>query len=249
MLVERLKTPLTREELVLALRDGYHLAFGQGPSLKTLGSAVAQNALETAWGRATWRWNFGNLTAGAAWKKDHDYFVLHVAERLDKVNHPDKWTEIDLAFRAYDSATEGARGYWALLGSKYYASVLPLFAEGDVSAAAHRLSELGYFTAHVEDTIDKRGNRVPGYASNMATFYKVFMEQIVPNLPPRTEPGSIPVCGAPDESGDGLRCLLTTEEAEEIKQEVLASLMQWARDVDFGAQDGGGGSEPPPGAA
>lgn len=246
-LVDRLKTPLTRAELVLALRDGYYLAFGQAPSIKTLGSAVAQNALETAWGQATWRFNFGNITAAASWKKDHDYFVLHVAERLDKVNHPDEWTTIDLAFRAYESAKEGAKGYWALLGSKYYASVLPLFAAGDVSGAAHRLSELGYFTAHVEDTVDKRGNRVPGYASNMVAFYKIFMDEMAPNLPPWTEPGSLPVCEVPDESGSAMRCLLTTEEAEEVKQEVLASLMQWARDVDFGAEDGG--LDPPPGAA
>jgi len=246
-LVDRLKTPLSRVELVLALRDGYFLAFGQAPSLKTLGCAVAQNALETAWGQATWRSNFGNITAGAAWKKEHDYFVLHVAERLDKVKYPDKWTTIDLAFRAYDSPKEGAKGYWALLGSKYYASVLTLFAAGDPSAAAHRLSELGYFTAHVEDTVGAKGNRIPGYASNMVAFYKVFMDQLAPNLPPWTDPGSTAVCGAADESGDGLKCLLTTEEAEEVKQEVLASLMQWARDVDFGAQDRGG-SEPPPAA-
>jgi hypothetical protein len=246
-LVERKKTSLTRGELVIALRDGYHLAFGKAPSMKTLGVAVAQNALETAWGAATWHYNFGNITASKAWKEQNDYFVLRVQERLDKVNHPDQWTVVDLAFRAYNSGKEGAKGYWGLLGSKYYASVLPLFAAGDTDAAAHRLSDLGYFTAHVEDQIDKRGNRVPGYASNMAAFYKIFMQEIEPNLPPSTEPGTQPICKSPDESGDTMRCLLTEDEVAEVKQEVLASLMQMARDIDFGHPDfgkGTGGGEP-----
>lgn len=233
--VDRQKTPLTRLELVHALRDGYFQAFHQAPSTKTLAVAFAQNALENASGQAIWNHNFGNITAGKAWKDaGKDYYVLHVAERLDVKNHPDKWTDIDLAFRALPTSADGAQQYWALLASAHYASVLPIFASGDASAAAYKLSELGYFTAHVEDTVNSRGDRVPGYASNMVTYVKIFNAQILPTLEPWTEPGTEPVCAVPDGSGDHFKCLLTSAEVEEIVNQGAALLDDLVRDLDIG---------------
>lgn len=248
--VDRVKTSLTRAELVLALRDGYLASFQKPPSVKALGVAFAQNALENAWGQAIWNNNFGNVTAGKAWKDaGKDYYTLHVAERLDPKNHPDKWTEIDLDFRAYPVPAAGAKAYWDLLGSPHYASVLPIFGAGDAKAAAYRLSELGYFTAHVEDTVNSRGDRVPGYASNMVAIYQVFTDHILPNLPPMTEPATEPVCVAPDTSGDAMRCLLTADEVTEVLNQGLDVLIDLARDLDLGPSDGNEDPGASPGVA
>lgn len=236
--VPKQKTPLSRMQLVEALRDGYFAAFGQTPSSKTLGVAFAQNALENASGQAIWCNNFGNITAAKAWKDaGKDYYTLHVAERPDPQGHPDLWKQMDLDFRVYATPAEGAKGYWQLLASSYYKVVLDFFAAGDPSGAAYKLSALHYFTAHVEDTVDSRGNRVPGYASNMVAYYKIFTDALLPNLPPWTEPGTAPVCAVPDEGGDVMRCLITMVDAQEISQEALALMMDAARNEDYGARD------------
>jgi hypothetical protein len=229
--VPKTATSRTKIELATDLRLGYDLAFGQPPTVKTLACAYAQNALENAYGKAVWNFNFGNITCGKAWKDaGKDYYTIRVAERLDKVNHPDKWTTIDLDFRSFASAEAGTRNYWEILSGRY-ASVLPLFAAGDPLGAAHRLSDLGYFTAHVEDTVNSRGDRVPGYGSNMVAIYGAFMTQLVPNLPTWVEPTDPGVCAVPDDGGE-MRCLITTEEAAEINAKVELSLWELTGEID-----------------
>lgn len=86
--------------------------------------------------------NVGNITSPVA--APGQACFMRVYERY--AVQPDSWQPTDLWFRTFPSAIEGAEAYWSLLLRRYYSTIL-LCDEGDIAAAAHRLSELGYFTA------------------------------------------------------------------------------------------------------
>jgi hypothetical protein len=235
-LVPRECTPRTPVEVALDLRAGYWRTFGRAPGKNTLATGYAQCALETGWGEKLYGYNYGNISAGASWKNaGKDYNVLRCAERLDIKNHPETWTNVEMRFRVHADPVDGAADYWGLLSSCHYAPVLILFASGAVAAATHQLSALGYFTAHVEDTVNARGERVPGYASNMVAIQRTFLDHILPKLPPDEMPAG-PVLVDPLAVGEAqMHCLLTTEEAQELSAEQHVMFDTLIRSFDFGS--------------
>lgn len=234
-LVARECTPRTPIELALDLRAGYARTFGRPIGKATLSVAYAQCALETGWGEELYGFNYGNISAGAAWKNvGKDYNVRRCAERLDVKNHPEQWTNVEMCFRVHKDPTEGAADYWALLNSRRYASVLTLFACGDASGAAHQLGALGYFTAHVEDTVNARGERVYGYASNMAIIQRTFLDHMLSKLPAQAPPPV--VLPGPLAVGDTqMYCLLTMAEAVELSAQQQEMFYTLVRSLDFGS--------------
>lgn len=142
MIVPRVRTPLTELELARCLRDGHVRAFDELPDPDRLGCSWAQCALEHARGRAIDNNCVGNVTAGSTWKGD--VYELRVSERVKR--DPDVWKVLTLRFRSHSNPIDGAADYWRLLARRF-ASVLPLFDDGDARGAALRLSELGYYTA------------------------------------------------------------------------------------------------------
>lgn len=142
MIVPRVRTPLSELELATALLEGHVRAFGEAPDPDRLGCAWAQCALEHARGRAIDCNNIGNVTAGSRWAGD--VYELRVSERVKR--DPDVWKTLTLRFRSHPDPVAGAADYWGLL-ARSFASVLVLFDARAMGPAAHRLSELGYYTA------------------------------------------------------------------------------------------------------
>lgn len=177
MQIERAKTPLNPPTMAAILRNSYHAVFQAFPTLPMLGAAWAQNALEHASGAAVYCHNLGNITTAG---KAGDYYVLHVQEQVE----PGVWKWLDLKFAAHADFIDGGRAYWALL-KRRYASVLPLFAAGNVEGAARELKRLRYYTADADK-----------YARGMAGLARRFDSEIVPALVGRVEP--VPVVVAVD---------------------------------------------------
>jgi hypothetical protein len=184
MEVPRIRTPLSEVEVATALRKGHILAFGAPCSPNRLACAWAQVALENRRGLALDQYCVGNVTAGKGWGGDH--FVLHVAERVKKleIDGVDEWKNMDLKFRSYGAidqsssqrAALGAAGYFALMGGRYK-KCLEFFEELEVSKAAFELGRLNYFTA-----------KPAPYATAMQSFVSYFGKVVEPHMPEPTRP-------------------------------------------------------------
>jgi hypothetical protein len=230
--VQRSRTPLSGIDVAVALRDGHYLAFGQPPTKPRLGVGWAQIALENARGDAVYRNNIGNVTAGTKWvSAGKPYYVIRVKERVQR--NPDVWKELDLKFRAHETAVDGAADYWRLLAAPRYQPVLAAFDAGDPALAAQRLSDLNYYTAQ----------EAP-YERAMVSLYGEYNAKIAPNLLPWAEPTTPLVCDSP-ECDDTMRSLATADEIERVMSLVALTSDQILRDLDWGPPkddgDGGGG--------
>lgn len=212
MLVPRVRTPLSEIDLVLALREGHKIAFGTDPNQQRLGVAWAQVALEHARGAALDRFCVGNVTA-FSWPGD--YYVLRVDERVSR--NPDKWQTLELKFRAYPTAAEGAAGYWRLLAGRYL-KALAFFDSGKPGDAAYTLSNLGYYTA------------LPGpYASTMVNLYAEFGLRLAPKIGP-CGTGFGTLCTLPEKEDRSVP-ILTDEELAKVYQSSVAALADLSREA------------------
>ncbi len=156
--VERVTTPLSRQEMGEALITGHHAYFGTMPSLARLSVAWSQCALEHAAGAKLYNFNFGNVTAGAKWQGDS--YVMHVPPPDPPI----------LRFRAFPSAELGAIDYWEML-DQHYAPALRLFDWGNAYDACILLGRLGYFTADAPTYATAVKNYKAWFDANLASAF------------------------------------------------------------------------------
>ena len=121
-----IKTPLTRTELVAALRDGHVAKFGVEPSENRLAMAWAQVAFENGQGKHTYNHNLGNISP---WKPDHARYLS-----------PDKHY-----YRDFDTFVEGAEAYWHNISK--CTGAIAKFDTGTTADSAASLKKCGYFEA------------------------------------------------------------------------------------------------------
>lgn len=123
------QTPLTREELAKALKEGHVDVFGAEPSDNRLAMGWAQVALENGHGRYVWNHNLGNVAAWAAGQTayynpgDGNYY------------------------KDFHTFKEGAAAYWSTV--KRCARAMVDFDAGDGNAAAAHLKQCNYYQAPV----------------------------------------------------------------------------------------------------
>lgn len=122
--VKATRTPLSRQDAEATLRSALQATLGRAPSSAELKMLAAQSDLETRGWQALWNWNFGNLTTSAP-----PFFKL---------------SGIELKFRAYPSAADGAKAMVQLLAKKY-PKAFALLGSGDTQKYASALKEVGYF--------------------------------------------------------------------------------------------------------
>lgn len=140
--VLRIPTPLSRQELVAALRSGHQVRFGAPASIHKLTLTTAHVALENAWGEAIYGYNFGNISA-FGWCGD--YNVIRVQEQVK----PGKWQLVDMKFRVYSGPDNGAADYWDVMYTVFDRS-FNMMDYGDPGGFALQLHNERYYTANPE---------------------------------------------------------------------------------------------------
>jgi len=174
--VARVRTAMGELELARALRLGFEDVRAASPTYNTVGGAWAHVALENAHGGAVWNYNLGNITTTGA---SGDYYTLTTQERVQR--DPDVWQTRTLRYAAHPGPEQGAAAYWRLMFARYRPA-LDLFAAGEPSQAAYKLSELGYYTARPE-----------AIARTMAALFDEWKARIAPALgvspPPKAPMG------------------------------------------------------------
>lgn len=208
--VPRVRTPLTELQMLEALREGHRVVFGVDPSPSRLACAWAQCALEHGRGNALDNFCLGNVTCGKSWEGKH--YTLRCNERIKR--DPDVWKVVELWFRAFDNATDGASNYWRLIAGRF-SRVLPYFDRADVLGAAHVLSVLVWYTALESQ-----------YASAMLSLERYCSGNLIDRLsrPLCAEPGG--ECSDPNHDAAPKSSL----DLDAINATVAASLSQLAHD-------------------
>ena len=124
------RTPMTRTELIGALREGHLQVFGRLPSNNRLAMAWGQVAFENGHGKFVYNNNLGNV--GATASDQPTYF-----------NKGDgHW------YRHHDTAVSGAAAYWEVI--KRCQPALQRFDQGNPSEAARWLKRCNYFEADLD---------------------------------------------------------------------------------------------------
>ena len=164
------KTPITKEQAIQALWQGWLTYFGANPPKKEcLWVLAAQWALETGWGKSMWDYNFGNAKSIDGDGYDYQYFACdeilttaqaqkylasappgtvairpYATEGLADVwfypKHP------GCRFRAFTSAAIGAADYVKMVATRF-SKAWPYVDAGDPRGFVHALKMQGYFTA------------------------------------------------------------------------------------------------------
>lgn len=139
-------TPLTPDEFVRALFQGYQDVFRTQPTARALACFVAQVCLETGNGKATHCFNFGNVkrVAGEPWTMFRCNEVIK--GRVKRFDPPHAQTH----FRAFRCAADGAAEYLSFLLRDRYRNALAQAQAGDPAAFVDALHMAGYFTANVD---------------------------------------------------------------------------------------------------
>ena len=109
--VTREKTPVSQEDAIKYIHNGYQRVFGGDPTPKQLAILVAQSAFETGWWKEMYNYNYGNIKGmGPSGLTTY----LPTTEGYGKT----KVSIID-GFRAYSDPFEGIDDYLELLRDKY----------------------------------------------------------------------------------------------------------------------------------
>lgn len=162
------KTPITKEQAVEALWNGYLTYFASAPKPECIEIITAQWGIETGWGASMHGFNFGNVKSRDGDGFDYQYFECN--ELLPKAmadgycsRDPDH-TRIQsyrpdgnawiwfypphpgCRFRAFDSLQAGGSDHISLL-AKHFPSALQAARTGDPALYAHALKMSGYYTA------------------------------------------------------------------------------------------------------
>ena len=125
--VPTVRTPMTRTELLGALREGHLRVFGKLPSNNRLAMAWGQVAFENGHGKLVYNHNLGNV--GASAPDQPTYF--------NKGDH--HW------YRNHDTFVDGAVGYWEVI--QRCQPALARFDWGNPHEAAVWLKRCNYFEA------------------------------------------------------------------------------------------------------
>jgi hypothetical protein len=121
------QTPMTRGELMNALREGHIRVFGKPASKNRLAMAWGQVAFENGHGKLTFNHNLGNVGPTAA-------------------DQPRYYNRGDGHFyRHHDDFVSGAAAYWEVI--KRCSAALARFDTGNPTEAAMYLKRCGYFEA------------------------------------------------------------------------------------------------------
>lgn len=131
------RTPLTGGEAASALESAWQELTGRAPSQETLSILVGQWAHETGRGTAMLNFNFGGIKGMGPTG----------ASTVYRTREGSGSSEIQLrdAFRAYDSAEQGATDYLSLLSRRYPEALLAAERE-DATGFVQALKARGYFT-------------------------------------------------------------------------------------------------------
>lgn len=128
--VATVRTPMTRTELMGALREGHLRVFGKLPSKNRLAMAWGQVAFENGHGKLVYNHNLGNV--GATAPDQPTYF-----------NKGDShW------YRNHETFVDGAAGYWEVI--KHCQPALQRFDQGNPREAAVWLKRCNYFEADLD---------------------------------------------------------------------------------------------------
>jgi hypothetical protein len=125
------KTPMTRVELLVALREAHVRVFGKVPNKNRLAMAWGQVAFENGHGQLSYNHNLGNVASARP------------AETPSYYSHDDHHF-----YRAFATFVDGAEAYWAVI--KRCGAALARFDQGNPSEAARYLKRCGYFEADLE---------------------------------------------------------------------------------------------------
>jgi hypothetical protein len=129
--VPTVRTPLSRMELLHALREGHLKVFGKYPSDRRLAMAWGQVAFENGGGKWSFNHNLGNVGASAQ-------------GQLIYFNRGDKhW------YRAFFDFEDGAAAYWEVI--KRCQPALASFEWGNPHETAIRLKRCNYFEASLDE--------------------------------------------------------------------------------------------------
>jgi predicted restriction endonuclease len=124
------QTPMTRVELLGALREGHLITFGKLPSKNRLAMAWGQVAFENGHGLLTFNHNLGNVAT-------------------TKVDQPNYYNRGDGHwYRHHETFVDGAAAYWEVI--KRCTAALARFDSGNPSEAARYLKRCGYFEADLD---------------------------------------------------------------------------------------------------
>lgn len=118
-------TPVSNQDLYLALQESHESFFGSKAPKNRLLSAWAHVGLENGQGDLIYNFNFGNIGGS----KREPYFFIN--------GHP---------FKSNESIHDGTVLYWKTI-KKMCSSVLPYFDVGDTHSAAYQLYRCGYYRA------------------------------------------------------------------------------------------------------
>lgn len=127
VVVPMVQTPMSREEIAVALKQGHVRVFGSEPSENRLAMSWSQVALENGHGTYVWNHNLGNTTPWAAGQSayynpgDHNYY------------------------KSFATFSDGAAAYWATI--KRCTAALADFDKGDSTKASHDLKVCHYYEA------------------------------------------------------------------------------------------------------
>lgn len=159
------RTAISRRDFAIALIRAWRSEQGQVPRKDQVAVLYAQYGIETGAGKYCWNFNFGNVkctqpqaAAGVPYTMLRNVWEILGGQRVTfQPPHPTTW------FRAFADAADGMHFYLGALHKRFalaWASVLL----GNPEAFAHKLKEMRYYTAPVEE-----------YARGMRAHYNVFM--------------------------------------------------------------------------
>lgn len=138
---------LSETEASIALRDGWKIFLGQYPDKNQLALLYAQSALETGRWKIMRNYNFGNIKR----MPDEKFTMFRCNEilkgKLQWFDPPHPQT----MFRAYDSASIGAKEYIKFLAGKdNYKKAWHEVIAGDPVKYSYALADAHYYTANRE---------------------------------------------------------------------------------------------------
>jgi len=127
--VPRVRTQMSRTDMLVALARGHKLAFGVPPLDPRLAGAFGLCAFENAHGEALYNFNFGNVVAGKVGG-------LHT-------RGPEPSSA---AMAAHETADAGAAALWRVLKTQH-GGALRAFDAANYPKAVEELARFGYFQA------------------------------------------------------------------------------------------------------
>lgn len=145
-------TPLTPEEAVKAIADGYKQVTGRKPSKKVLALLIGQTALETGNWTMMHNYNFGNMKLG---KADSFFQVYRVG---------DDPTDPGAKYAAFQNAADGAAAYIAIFKRPDRQHWWDGLQSGNIDAFIKGLTTAPvYFTADASHYTGVLANRLAKY--------------------------------------------------------------------------------------